>query len=399
MPVRRAPTPKVPAGPREDTAGPAIRLLTRLLREAELAEVRGAAARSLAWQDHELSPAEVEPSARLLEAAEQARAVQLDRHDGYRAGLVRRVRIVDADALASFLGVQRYGARARRLHEAIAPALSGAVDWLSGLAEHCSARWARGEAPFGLSPDDPEAARETFQLLAALAQGGAGRDRRRLSVEATGRTKALEERRRHVVALLRRAFSIDDGVGADDVLRSFGVSAFLPPVLLRASFALPGVPEIAGAPYVGLPEELISTMRPTRRAPYLLLIENLASFNRHVREQRDEGFVLYTGGFPSAAVLRAAAVLASHVDGVWHWGDIDPGGVRIFALLEEALPGLKPHLMDPELAMTRGREADGEPALAVLGASSSAIAPVAQFLTADRTWTLEQESLDPQRPA
>jgi hypothetical protein len=138
----------------------------------------------------------------------------------------------------------------------------------------------------------------------------------------------------------------------------------------------------------------------TVRPAAVLTIENFASFNRQVREVDDGALVVYTGGFPSAGVIDMLTGLLNAVDPdvpFFHWGDIDPGGVRIFRLLEESLPRSPlPHLMDRLLAEAHGKPAAPDRTLAAIAATSSAISDLADWLAhGDTIWHLEQEALDP----
>lgn len=151
-------------------------------------------------------------------------------------------------------------------------------------------------------------------------------------------------------------------------------------------------------PYLGVPPELVQSLEPVGRSPYLLIIENLTTFNRYVREIEDDGLILYAGGFPSRLCRAAVARLARAADVAVHWGDVDPGGVRIFSVLEQVVPNLLPHLMTEALARNHGVEAAGDPTLAGLAASGSAVAGLAAFLSRERTWRLEQEALTPLAP-
>lgn len=386
--------------PPSDPASVALSRLRQLLRRAELAGPSGRTVSGVSWDDADLPAASLDPCRRLLEQAETSGAVRLERLTGYRAGIVRRIRLGDADALARFVGEERWAGRLPNMEAAIAPALDGSPEWLASIGRRCVARWARDEQPFGLKPGDATAARETFRLLRALAdENSRDTDPRTFSLEATGRTKAMEERKGSVVMALRTAFSFPDGMSADDILASFGLVCFGQPLLLRAPLSLPGTGgPVIMRPYVGVAPEMLDAVTTDVRAPYLLIIENLTTFNRYVREVRDDGFVLYAGGFPNKLCREAARRLASRAENAFHWGDIDPGGVRIFALLEQAVPGLRPHLMDPELARTHGVAAAGEASLGKLAGSSSAVAALAAFLSAEETWKLEQEALVPTPP-
>jgi len=374
--------------------------LLRLLRQAELAASRARTGPALkTWTGDGITPDALDACHKLLVEARRGGAVDLIFGKGFQAHVVRRVGVADADRLAAFLGEPRYAVRLSAMDAALADVVAGGEPWVADVLDHCRKRWARGEPAFGLQPGDVEAARETLQILRAIAEDRhRGRDARSFSVDVTGRSKALEERRQHVVAGLRRIFSIDDAIGAGEVLEAVGFAKFHQPILIRAEL------EIGGAimrmcPYVGLPPEFVSDLSLRRGfAPYVIGIENLTSFNRYVREIDDGGVVIYTGGFPSRPVLSTIKRLATCTSAVWHWGDIDPGGIRIFRTIERVVPGLRPHMMDRATARALGREVAGDTSLSVAAFEGSAIAGIAEFLSGERTWMLEQEAVHPVSP-
>jgi hypothetical protein len=383
-----------------DDAGPARTFLLRLLRQAELAAGRGeTAAASRTWTADGIAPEAIDGCHRLLREAQRGGAVELVFGKGFQAHVVQRVRLADADRLAAFLGEPRYAVRLAAMNAAPADIVAGGEPWVADVLDHCRKRWARGEAAFGLQPGDTGAARETLQILRAVSEDRhRGRDVRSFTIEVTGRSKALEERRQHVVAGLRRMFSFDDAMRPEELLEAVGFEKFHQPLLIRADLEIGGA-SLRVCPYVGLPPELVSGLSLRRGfAPYVIGIENLTSFNRYVREIDDDGVVIYTGGFPSRPVLSTIKRLAACVRAVWHWGDIDPGGVRIFRTIERVVPGLQPHLMDSATACALGREAAGDTSLSVEAFDGSAIAGIAAFLSRDRTWMLEQEAVAPVAP-
>jgi hypothetical protein len=383
-----------------DDTEPARTFLLRLLRQTELATCRGETRlASRAWTGEGIAPDALDACHRLLTEARRGGAVELVFGKGFQAHVIQRVRIADADRLAAFLGEPRYAVRLAAMDAALADVVAGGEPWLAEVLDQCRARWARGEAAFGLQPGDAEAARETLQILRAIAEDRhRGRDVRSFSIEVTGRSKALEERRQHVVAGLRRIFSIDDAIGAGEVLEAVGFEKFHQPLLIRADLEIGGA-TLRVCPYVGLPPELVSDLSLRRGfASYVIGIENLTSFNRYVREIDDGGVVIYTGGFPSRPVLSTIKRLAACTSAVWHWGDIDPGGVRIFRTIERVVPGLQPHMMDSATARALGREAAGDTSLSLEAFEGSAIAGIAAFLSRERTWMLEQEAVPPVAP-
>jgi len=79
-------------------------------------------------------------------------------------------------------------------------------------------------------------------------------------------------------------------------------------------------------------------------------VENLASFNRHCREIDDDGAVVFSGGFPSRAVMAAICRLDTLLPDTvpfFHWGDGDRYGHLIFEYISKSLDRtLRMHLMD-----------------------------------------------------
>jgi hypothetical protein len=135
----------------------------------------------------------------------------------------------------------------------------------------------------------------------------------------------------------------------------------------------------------------------------VLTIENYASFNRYAREIDDGSLVVYTGGFASSGVielLKSVLTMGSPSVPFFHWGDIDPGGLRIFRFLEESLPRRPvPHLMTQDLAQTSGRPALRDASLTSLAKSDSALAGLAGWLASgEYIKHLEQEALEPISP-
>lgn len=68
----------------------------------------------------------------------------------------------------------------------------------------------------------------------------------------------------------------------------------------------------------------------------LLSCENESPFNRMMREH-DQHALVYSAGFPNSAVKRFISLVAGNV-GYFHWGDTDPEGLAIAAILN----GIKP---------------------------------------------------------
>ena len=114
------------------------------------------------------------------------------------------------------------------------------------------------------------------------------------------------------------------------------------------------------------------------------------------------GLVVHTGGFPSRAHLQQILRLAGAAQApLFHWGDIDGGGLRIFRHLESALAlrklQLRPHLMDAALLQEHGVTGEKSIRLADAPAQESVIRKLWDALV-ETNLILEHESLPPCRP-
>nr|WP_249788621.1 Wadjet anti-phage system protein JetD domain-containing protein [Bradyrhizobium sp. G127] len=155
--------------------------------------------------------------------------------------------------------------------------------------------------------------------------------------------------------------------------------------------------DFAGLVYVGLPPEQAPAIEPAGAIRSILTIENLASFNRHVREALQvDDVVVYTGGFPSRAVAAALVAISRWpgISRIHHWGDIDEGGLRIALHLTSlvSIPVL-PHLMNPALARLHGTPGKASRKIDLL--PGHPWQSLAIFLGGDDARFLEQEKIDP----
>lgn len=301
-----------------------------------------------------------------------------------------------------------------RVRSALAPlrAMEDLPPDAQAVIDRVATSWERGVSQMDLRPGDVSGLETVLRLaLAAVqrAQSSVEReiDFRSFSRAIVGDSKALE---RHLSAVAR----VLDGLGggkadaeswsAADRLAAVGVTRLPQPFLVHGPLQLDGKP-LPATSYVGLPPEDAARLLTIARPRYVLTIENYASFVRHIREVDPEGaaIVIYSGGFPSRAGLGAILSIASAAGApMCHWGDMDPGGVRIFRHIEAALGAvgieLRPHLMTPELLQSRGAVAPESRSMRLAPNPGSSLEEVAALITARRL-VHEQEELDPMAPA
>ncbi len=343
-----------------------------------------------------------------LRNAERAGAVVLKWGKGAAAQDLEQIRLCDAEALALWLGVDRVQDHAERMRTALQPLLSEAPDWLRSAYAEAARNWQKGLVGLRIPHDQPQEAQNLFRVALAVARNKqAGLDLRRFSVRVLGDSKGIESRRGLLAHLLRRNPTWSELDDDGELFRALGLEKFVQPLLFKGPLKL----LYNGAawdvspltPYVGLSPDLVRELSFTRPPAYLLTIENLASFHRHVREIEDDGLVVYTAGFPSPSLqsfLGMLNVVLPPSCPVFHWGDRDLGGLRIFAKLAEAYPGreLLPHLMNSEQGPGQSFTQQEREQLSKISAKPTVAGRLAERWLVEGLGHLEQEAVDPRRP-
>lgn len=330
-----------------------------------------------------------------LTAARDAGAVLLE-WDRDAPHLVARVILADADILYRHLG------------RTPSPALTASA--IAGLAtispnseigieilEAVRHRWQAGAAYLGFGPDKLDDALALVRAAdAAFADlGEAPLPLRTRSARLLGDSKALERQLSRLIGHLKRSGRLENSLDREAALDALGLAKFPQPVLVAGPIKIANM-AADRLPYLGIPPESLESISLTRPVRSVLTIENLESFHRHVREAREpDGVVVYCAGFPPLGVVRIVRHLmqAANLTILRHWGDIDPGGIRIGRYLEEAV-GLRvrPHLMSEALARAHGKR---QASTAIAMSTDSAFAGLAQFLASQDAHWLEQEVLEP----
>lgn len=343
----------------------------------------------------------------LLEA-EASGAVGLEWGNGYESHILKRITLIDGFCLAHYLGVPLAIKQAQDARSVLESALSGREKWICEWVQDLLCRWSRNQSVAGMSPGDTTSAQLVVRALEAVVAGRhLNLDLRTFSTREFGDSKAME-------GILSRFTSVwkkyhPSELTNEELLETLGLVRFPPPLLLRGPVILrlsdrhldcEGI-----RPFVGLPPQAIQEVSSDKVPDYVLTIENLASFNRYAADIRDNGLVIYTAGFPSPGVADFLKLLDVSLPAELpfiHWGDIDEGGLKIFAYICGLLRRtLQPHLMTADLLASFGQPkpslradevkltAEMSPALASL---------VSAILSTEPPKTLEQENVDPFPP-
>lgn len=387
---------------------PGVAFLYRLLSRSERAPERVRPAAATPEYDRLKTADMIARFQSQMEAAERSGGVTIRRGKRERSHLIDRVTVKDVLALARHLGCTPSAVAASRHRAELSPSIAGAAaSWVEVTLDQIESRWSRGEAAYRLGPGETQSAAEFLSLLAAISADLAkGLDARTFSLKVTGDSKAFDRHATRIASVLSHQF--DETTNDVDVLwKRIGLERFGHPVHVRGPVRIERdghiLVDCLAPPFASVHPEMRAHMKLITPPTHLLTIENYTSFNRYVREIDDGSLVVYTGGFASAGTIDILRSLISYLDTsipILHWGDIDPGGLRIFRFLEEVLPRPpKPHLMQRQLAETYGKPAAADPTLAPISKSDSAIAGLAAWLLAGpNVRHLEQEALSPRSP-
>lgn len=356
-------------------------------------------------------PAAQDEFHRVLKEAARAGGVALEKgRMGRFTGEFARVRLTDAGRLYTFLSRAPAAAIAvaaeTRLKEAIHDILEEPL--FKALAKDAVAAWRVNKSSLGQTAMQVE----TFILILRLAHGilhlsGRDIDHRTFSRRIVKDSKVLERLEGRVAQVLKRHNPQLIGEDPRDVLEANGIvrRAHLlqvkgPLQVSDDDILLKGT----GAEFVGLTWRATQSAELNQPIDYIITIENPTSFWRYCTEIRGSYLALLSDGFPARDVLsgmvhlvRAAQML--HPCPVYHWGDIDAGGVRIAAHLEDAFGvPLQLHEMVPAIAERLGTPLRSRSGLTRLSARTGTIGALARWLDSPEAMSLEQEELDPVAP-
>ncbi|MEL3892123.1 Wadjet anti-phage system protein JetD domain-containing protein [Ferrovibrio sp. MS7] len=305
------------------------------------------------------------------------------------------IEVLDAAALASVIGHRRLEGICRAL-EARVMRECQILDELQRQALIILIEaWILGKGAFGIRLGDEDRAVLVIRFIGAIIQNEhRGKDIRQFSVSLGLGSKDFESVRSSLLRILGHLLSLPEGT---DILDVLGFVRYGNPVFVGGPVTIDDR-KLPANPYLAIAPERVADLRSDVSARYLLFIENLQSFHRQVREVRDHGIVVFTGGFPSPAVLSCIRSLVAGGLPAWHWGDIDAGGVTIFRRIEAEIGvQLRPHLMSTRLA-SRGAPMKPDRRLSAIAQSDSAIAGLAAWLMGPDARKIEQESLPPESP-
>jgi hypothetical protein len=344
-----------------------------------------------------------DPGLRKIRKAETSGAVELQR-DKLDGRIDRVVLREDPAQLYALLGRSLPAATAAAAGHSLIERLPALRPDLATVVDQLVDGWGKKRNLVrDLAPADIETAIGVFRAAAALLErdGKDDTDMRTFSRRTTGDSKFVEGNLGRIADVLRLAQPLPDYLDASEILAQRGIRKWANACLIAGPATYRGV-RLPSEPYIGVAPEMAAHLGVAAQPTWILTVENLASFNRQAREASDgHGIVIYTGGFPSDTTLAAVLTLAGVATcPVFHWGDIDAGGVKIAYCIERKLAEIRRslalHLMSPELALLHGRPV--APTRVLKASEGSCVHALVEFLASDKARTLEQEELSPTIP-
>lgn len=348
---------------------------------------------------------------RVLQDAERAKCIKLEKNRfGRFTGEFARVRLVDAGSLYKFLcrlPAPTTADKARQTVEAAIPEILK-EPFFEVLLKDAASSWAANKSFLGLTPVNIE----TFIAVLRLAKGiidlsGRDIDHRTFSRRTVKNSKALEHLEGRVAQVLKRWKPSLEGNEPREVLEACGIVRRAHSLFVKGPITI-GSKELqlqgTGELFIGLPWASVQYASLNKPVEYIITIENPTSFWRYCLEIQGCYLALLTDGFPARDVLSSmvhfvrVARLMREVP-LFHWGDIDAGGVRIAAHLENAFEfPVALHEMSPELAAKFGSPMQSRTGLDRLRTRTGNIGELARWLVSSQGKALEQEELDPRPP-
>ena len=246
----------------------------------------------------------------------------------------------------------------------LAPLAMHRWEWVSAWWKETSHKL-QERKPTGMDLDDLQGYQNLVQVLVALPEIEESTPKRVLSQTLFHDSKRFEQGvERRLLSLLRKIYP-EEFEKDEDYLDQVGIAENPKQTLVCGPLEIImkqnkkiDLSLFTGG--LGLSAETIKELSiHDIPAATILLVENLTTYHEVIQRP---GFphppvlVIYTGGFPHKSIQKLLHKISRFlsqtqnqvtVESVFHWGDIDYGGIRIFEYLKNNFfPSLKPYRMD-----------------------------------------------------
>lgn len=237
------------------------------------------------------------------------------------------------------------------------------VPWWNKIKPLIGEAWANNKTAYGVKRSQANRLFEAMKAVEYIFQtsdDGPKTDMRTLSAQLYGDSKRLENTSFSNIIRKLMLPHIENDVedlleNGKKLLEYFGISKYPVPMRFKAEGILRCRKpiDLTALHYgIGVSPDEVKGIEWDQKPPYVLFIENRASFERYVREIDDPGVIIYTAGFPPRSWVHVIEIIITELKGtvpIYHWGDRDAGGYRILAYLAKRLnTDIQPYLMGVE---------------------------------------------------
>ncbi len=281
-----------------------------------------------------------------LEVLETLGGVKLHWRKWEKGNWLEAVDVINAEPLYKFLRRSPRSDLARNLLELVDDYKS-TFAWVNAWHDDIRSKIQAGKAVTPLRLDDYMWSRDLLALVKAVTELEESVLERTLSVKLFKDSKWLESFRSALLTVLRRHAPEVELFAGDDkaLLESFNLFRVPEYVLVSGSLVI-NKTDVSQLTSVGLPATVLRSATLTSNAKRIVTVENQTSFESLAALKPADTLLVFSGGFASPTVI---ALLRKLQLPLYHWGDIDVGGLRILAHLRRELGDVKKLLMVKEV--------------------------------------------------
>lgn len=240
--------------------------------------------------------------------------------------------------------------------EILLPLTNHTWDWIQSWWNEVNGELSSNSSK-NINLDDPDTYHNLVEILLALPNYEVGIAKRSLSANVLKDSKAFETNVESKLLSILKKYSSAEYETDEEYLDSIGIYKNREYVYISGPIEF----EVNGykTNFLGLPGgsglsyETVKSLRiGSIDSKKIILVENLTAYQVLVDNNNNSDLIIYTAGFPKKVFQLFLGKINDYISlqnqiTVYHWGDIDYGGIKIFEYIRSSfIPSLKPLYMD-----------------------------------------------------